>query len=63
MFGRQLPDHAIITVQITDTPVLGMPAVPALPDWCRVYEGLSDKEIDDVEQIALDRAHWLREAT
>ncbi len=63
MFGMQLPDHAIINVQVTDTPTPSLPAVPALPDWCRVYEGLSDQEIDDVEQIALDRGHWLREAT
>jgi hypothetical protein len=30
--------------------------IPALPDWCKVYEGMSDADIDDVEQTILQRA-------
>ena len=29
---------------------------PTLPDWCNVYEGLSDEEIEDLERIILRRA-------
>lgn len=31
-----------------------------LPDWCNVFEGLSDEEISDVESVALDRSGWTR---
>lgn len=29
---------------------------PTLPDWCNVYEGLSDTDIADMEQTILQRA-------
>jgi hypothetical protein len=32
----------------------------ALPDWCNVYEGLSDEEISEVESVVLDRSGWTR---
>lgn len=41
-------------------PPNGETAAPSLPDWCRVYEGLSDQEIADVEEIALTRANVSR---
>ena len=31
-----------------------------LPDWCNVYEGLSDQEIDGLESIVLQRANLNR---
>ena len=31
-----------------------------LPDWCNVYEGLSDEEISEIESVALDRSGWTR---
>lgn len=31
-----------------------------LPDWCDVYEGLSDKQIADIESVVLDRSGWAR---
>ncbi len=31
-----------------------------LPNWCKVYEGLTDEEIDDVEVIVLERADLSR---
>jgi len=33
----------------------------AFPDWCNVYEGLSDEEISDIETVVLDRSGWTRE--
>ena len=34
--------------------------VSQLPDWCNVYDGLSDDEIAEVEAIALDRSRFIR---
>lgn len=34
--------------------------MPALPDWCNVYEGLSDEEIADLQRIILQRADLSR---
>jgi len=31
-----------------------------LPDWCNVYEGLSDEEISGIESVVLDRSGWTR---
>jgi hypothetical protein len=33
---------------------------PTLPDWCRVYEGLSDQEIEELEDVVLARANLSR---
>jgi hypothetical protein len=35
-------------------------AAKVLPDWCNVYEGLSESEIADLEQIVLTRADLSR---
>ena len=32
-----------------------------LPDWCNVYEGLSDHEIAEIETLILDRSGWTRD--
>jgi hypothetical protein len=37
-------------------------AAGGLPAWCNVYEGLSDKEIEEIEAVILDRDHWSRES-
>jgi hypothetical protein len=31
-----------------------------LPDWCDVYEGLTDEEIAEIEDVMLDRSGWNR---
>jgi hypothetical protein len=41
---------------IRDASEIEPPDREALPDWCRVYEGLSDQEIAEVENDVLDRA-------
>ena len=33
-----------------------------LPEWCKVYDGLSDDEIADVESVALRRSDLTRPA-
>jgi hypothetical protein len=32
----------------------------ALPDWCNVYEGLTEQEIDELESVILQRANRTR---
>ncbi len=31
-----------------------------LPEWCRVFEGLSDRELAELDQVILDRADLSR---
>ena len=33
----------------------------ALEAWQRVYEGLADESITEIERIALDRSHFMRQ--
>ena len=33
---------------------------PSLPEWCDVYQGLTDEEISALEASILDRSHWSR---
>jgi hypothetical protein len=37
------------------------PASP-LPEWCNVYDGLSQDEIAELENVILDRDGWARDA-
>jgi hypothetical protein len=32
----------------------------ALPDWCKVYEGLTDEQMTDLEKVVLQRANLIR---
>jgi hypothetical protein len=66
--GQALRDNQQIIIQVmalNDEP----PTTPGesagggtdgLPDWCNVYEGLSDEEIAEVEKAILDRGNWTR---
>ncbi|MCO6455830.1 MAG: hypothetical protein J5I93_11085 [Pirellulaceae bacterium] len=37
-------------------------AAGALPAWCNVYEGLSDEDINQIEEVILDRDRWNRQS-
>jgi predicted DNA-binding antitoxin AbrB/MazE fold protein len=53
-----LPEHQRFSVQVQE---LGeMRAADDLAAWYRVYAGLSDEDIAEVEEIALDRSRFLR---
>ncbi len=43
-----------------EEPPRGRSGGVALPDWCNVYEGLSDEEIADLERTVLTRADLSR---
>ncbi len=65
ILGQQLREDQQLIIRVATTNLRppdarspsGSVAMPSLPDWCRVYEGLSDQEIADVEEIALARAN------
>lgn len=53
-----LPEHHRFSVRVQE---LGeMRAADDLEAWHRVYAGLSEEDIAEVEEIALDRSRFLR---
>lgn len=66
--GAPLRDEQTLVIQIlTPTPAEAVPATPGgesstsneLPDWCNVYEGLSEAEIAEIEK-SIVRSHESR---
>jgi predicted DNA-binding antitoxin AbrB/MazE fold protein len=54
-----LPEHQRVRITIHGVP-------PESPDemldtWHQVYEGLTDEEIRQIEALALDRRHFMRQ--
>jgi len=54
-----LPEHQRVRITIHAVP-------PESPDemldaWHQVYEGLTDEEIRQIEALALDRRHFMRQ--
>jgi len=73
--GHQLRDNQQVIIQVLAVQNQAAPdeagveaAAPGgaaasddeVPEWCRVYEGLSDEEIAEIEEIALRRADLTR---
>lgn len=66
--GKELRENQRLVIQIVSIDLsepekdASQPhrATGKLPDWCNVYAGLSDAEIEEVEQIALTRADLTR---
>jgi len=53
-----LQEHHRFSVRVQE--LGGMQVDEDLAAWHRVYAGLSDEDIDEVEKIALDRSRFLR---
>jgi len=73
VLGQRLRDDQQVVLQVIDRGTLpadeggdkgaeGSTASQAgpLPDWCRVYEGLSDQQIAEIEDVILTRADMTR---
>lgn len=69
LVGHELtPNQQLVIVvkdQVAKKPMSSVsvsdpPSTPKLPDWCNVYQGLSDQDIDEVEKIILNRADLSR---
>jgi hypothetical protein len=68
VLGPPLHDHQMVVVRVVSTEAPEHSQAngdqdaldDALPDWCDVYEGLSDDEIASIEEIMLTRADLTR---
>jgi hypothetical protein len=61
LVGHALQEDQKLVIQVMNgTPVAATPAGGPLPEWTRVYEGLSDQQIDELEKIVLERANLTR---
>jgi hypothetical protein len=63
VIGRHLGANQRLIISVTDvTPSPGDHARPAqsLDDWTKVYDGLSDAEIESIDRIAKMRADLTR---
>ena len=64
--GQALRDNQRLIIQIAEvdlareTPATDGQPPQTLADWTKVYEGLSDQEIEEIEAVILDRDHWTR---
>lgn len=66
VIGQRLSDHQQLVIRVLSEDVLTTPDVATskgvtLPDWCNVYEGLSDEEISALEEVVLTRANLTRD--
>ena len=53
----KLPEHQRVTITI-QLPLVENPD-QELESWHQVYAALSDKDISEIESIALDRSHFM----
>ena len=64
LVGHQLRESEKLVIQVmpakVDQAAAPQPVVGELPDWCRVYEGLSDAEIDELDR-SIVRDHSSRD--
>jgi hypothetical protein len=61
VFGAPLGDNQRVTLQVAETEKKSQAPVPAggattlLPEWCQVYAGLTDEEINELDQATKRR--------
>ena len=64
VIGHTLRENEQLVIQVTSPPTQQVTtdggAPRKLPSWCNVYEGLSDAEIDELDQ-AIVRTHSSRD--
>ena len=62
LVGRELEANQRLTISITDIDPVPPMAKPAqsLKDWTEIYDGLSDEEVDEIDQIIKTRANLTR---
>jgi len=64
VIGKQLASHQRLVISVIE---LVPPAVedsrPAqsLDDWTKIYDGLSDEEVEEIDQVAKTRANLSRD--
>jgi hypothetical protein len=71
VLGEKLRENQQVILQVTtvsqapEAPGNGPDAQQAgqLPDWCNVYDGLSEQEIAEVERVCLSRSDMSRSSS
>jgi hypothetical protein len=57
LVGHALDENQKLVVHVVNCPTgAGVGADGHLPGWCHVYEGLTDQQITELEEIVLQRA-------
>lgn len=61
LVGHALRENQQLVIQVSSVNVTSQQPTPAapqfeLPEWCNVFDGLSESQIADVEAVALQRA-------
>ena len=59
--NQQLVIH-VVNVDVSSPRPAAGPSTVALPEWCNVYEGLSDQEVSALEEVVLTRADLSRDS-
>ncbi len=57
----ELKDGQRVSLSVEPLALAPDEAGAQLSKWAEVYAGLTDNEIDEIEQIAFDRSHFVRE--
>jgi hypothetical protein len=67
VLGQRLKENQQIIIQVVTIAVnaaadaIGSESSPTkLPDWCNVFDGLSDEQVTEVEEVVLQRADLSR---
>jgi hypothetical protein len=66
VLGQPLEENQRIIIHVETAPppmnANGNANQAKLPEWCNVFEGLTDQEINEIEAISLSRANMTRPA-
>ena len=67
VLGENLRENQLVVIEVVNPGESPQAAADAsgqatakLPEWCNVYEGLSDEDIAEVESVALRRSDMSR---
>ncbi len=66
LVGHSLRDNQKLVIQVVtlddSAEKSTAPGDKALPDWCNVYEGLTEEQVADLEQVVLRQVDLTRTA-
>ena len=65
LIGKHLAEHQqviinVVNVDLSSPEPSAVPASEEVPPWWNIYEGLSDAEVDDLDQAIRQRANLTR---
>jgi hypothetical protein len=66
VIGQHLSEHQQLVIQVVNVAIPPQasgespPATGSLPDWCNIYQGLSDEAVSSLEETVLTRADLSR---